>query len=284
MNSQTNAVFGDAFAHRRARRPSVRGHRRRRSRFNAHSNSQGQFNSHSSDRDVTTGGDERELGWSTHARTNRRVIVRLRQTLREAIEREDFEACARARDALRVADPREGLRKALTNAIADERYDIAGKLRDEIKALDAEEDALDRAPSVSRAVTRGIVVEVRAEYQPARSSPATGAYFHAYTVTITNASNEASKVKLLSRSWLITDGQGRCESVKGAGVIGQQPTLAVGESFTYASACPLRTPRGTMEGFYRFVELDAKVDGDEIELVPRGEFDAEVAVFGLDAT
>ena len=46
-------------------------------------------------------------------------------------------------------------------------------------------------------------------------------------------------VQLLTRHWIITDGTGQVEEVKGPGVVGKQPTLAPGESFDYTSGCPL---------------------------------------------
>lgn len=43
---------------------------------------------------------------------------------------------------------------------------------------------------------------------------------------------------------------------RGPGVIGEQPILAPGKQFEYESACPLRTPVGTMEGEYEMGVLD----------------------------
>ena len=47
-------------------------------------------------------------------------------------------------------------------------------------------------------------------------------------------------MQLLTRHWIITDGTGHVEEVNGPGVVGKQPMLAPGESFTYTSGCPLR--------------------------------------------
>ena len=215
--------------------------------------------------------------------STKRIVKQLREELERCVAEEDFARCAEVRDKLLDADPKARHERAMALAIEEERYADAARARDEIRAIEAAEDALERAPSRSSCVTRGIRVDVEAVYQRLRSAPASNAFFHTYTVTITNENNDADAVQLLSRSWLITDGQGRCETVKGAGVIGQQPTLRKGQSFTYASACPLRTPRGTMEGFYRFVEFTVS-EHDENELVPRDEFDAEISTFGLDAT
>ncbi len=70
----------------------------------------------------------------------------------------------------------------------------------------------------------------------------------AYFVRIENQG--ASEVQLLRRQWTITDADGHVQHVEGAGVIGQQPTLAPGDAHEYHSACVLPTFEGTMEGTY----------------------------------
>ena len=121
--------------------------------------------------------------------------------------------------------------------------------------------------SMSEAVTRGVRVQVLAEYSPERSAPAAGRWFFLYTVTI---SNEGSvTVQLLTRHWIITDGNHRVEEVKGPGVIGEQPVLEPGKSFTYTSGCPLQTPFGRMEGTYQMVTRSGEA------------FDAVIAPFAL---
>ncbi len=121
--------------------------------------------------------------------------------------------------------------------------------------------------SESEAVTEGVRVRVRARYVPERSDPARRGWFFAYTVLISNESDRT--VQLLSRHWIITDGEGNTEEVRGPGVVGAQPVLPPGESFEYTSACPLRTPFGTMHGTYQMVTKDG--DG----------FDAVIAPFSL---
>ena len=108
---------------------------------------------------------------------------------------------------------------------------------------------------------------VSAEYAAARSVPADSQWFFLYTITITNEGHET--VQLLTRHWIITDGTGRVEEVRGPGVIGQQPTLAPGESFTYTSGCPLTTPFGMMQGSYQMVTKDEE------------QFDVTIAPFTL---
>ncbi len=120
---------------------------------------------------------------------------------------------------------------------------------------------------MSKAVTRGLKIEVESEYIPDRSNPERNVYFFAYHVVITNEGEET--VQLITRHWIITNGDGRKEEVKGPGVVGEQPILAPGESFEYSSFCPLDTPFGMMHGSYQM-----KTEGGL-------EFDAEIAPFTL---
>ena len=119
----------------------------------------------------------------------------------------------------------------------------------------------------SEAVTRGVRVSVQSEYAPERSQPARNQWFFLYTVTISNEGDDA--VQLLARHWIITDGKGRVEEVRGPGVVGKQPTLAPGESFEYTSGCPLPTPFGIMEGTYQMTTASGE------------RFDAKIAPFTL---
>ena len=120
---------------------------------------------------------------------------------------------------------------------------------------------------MSETVTRGIRVKVESEFVPERSDPHNGEFFFAYHVTIENHGSEP--VRLLSRHWIITDGMGKEEQVRGPGVVGKQPRLAPGERFQYSSACPLSTQIGSMHGSYQMV-----TDAGE-------NFDAEIAPFTL---
>jgi len=119
------------------------------------------------------------------------------------------------------------------------------------------------------AVTHGVRVTVTPSYLEDQSHPEEGRYFFAYTVEITNLN--AERVRLRDRYWKIIDGEGRVQEVRGAGVVGQQPVLGPGESFTYTSGCPLDTPDGTMQGCY----------GMERGIGER--FHAEIPAFSLDS-
>jgi ApaG protein len=125
----------------------------------------------------------------------------------------------------------------------------------------------DRTPY--RAITRGIAVSVEPTYLEANSSPATSQYLWAYRVTIENQGRET--VQLLSRHWMITNARGEFTEIKGPGVIGKQPLLKPGESYSYTSGAPLNTPSGMMGGSYQ-------MESDRGEL-----FDIEIPTFSLDS-
>jgi ApaG protein len=99
---------------------------------------------------------------------------------------------------------------------------------------------------MSDTTTRGVRVEVESEYLADRSDGRTWSF--AYHVRITNEGDET--VQLVSREWIITDGDGNVERVKGPGVVGEHPILEPGASFEYTSFCPLPTEVGAMEGSY----------------------------------
>jgi ApaG protein len=103
---------------------------------------------------------------------------------------------------------------------------------------------------------------------PEESSPDESRYFFAYTVEIINLGLE--RVQLRARFWRITDEQGRVQEVRGTGVVGEEPVLGPGESYSYISGCPLTTPSGTMQGSY------------VMETASGETFDAEIPAFSLD--
>jgi ApaG protein len=101
---------------------------------------------------------------------------------------------------------------------------------------------------MSDATTRGIRIEVESEYLADRSDPAAHEYYVAYHVRISNVGSEISQLE--SREWIITDGNGHVERVKGPGVVGDYPVPSPGASYEYTSFCPLTTEAGMMHGTY----------------------------------
>ncbi len=108
----------------------------------------------------------------------------------------------------------------------------------------------------STATTDGIRVSVKSQYLADQSVPQSKRYVFAYTVTIANEGGEPAQLQ--TRHWIITDGNGKVEEVKGPGVVGQTPYLRPGEQFEYTSGCILQTPRGQMHGSYQMVRPDGR--------------------------
>jgi ApaG protein len=121
--------------------------------------------------------------------------------------------------------------------------------------------------SMSTSVTHGIRVTVRSQYIPERSSPKGGQYAFAYTVRIANEGEAPAQLR--SRHWIITDGEGKVQEVRGEGVVGEKPLLKPGQAFEYTSWCMLATPHGSMRGTYQMIRTDGS------------EFDAQIAPFAL---
>ncbi len=120
---------------------------------------------------------------------------------------------------------------------------------------------------MSSAITQGIRVTVASEYMEERSTPTAGEYAFAYTVHISNEGDAVAQLR--SRHWIITDGNGKIQEVRGDGVVGAQPRLQPGQAFEYTSWCMLPTAHGSMHGSYQMVREDGE------------RFDAQIAPFSL---
>ncbi|CAN7152584.1 ApaG protein [Rhizobium tibeticum] len=120
-----------------------------------------------------------------------------------------------------------------------------------------------------RALTRDIEVVVEPFYLEEQSDPEDDRYVWGYKIVISN--NSDTTVRLVNRYWNITDQNGIVDEVTGAGVVGEQPRLAPGDTYEYSSGCPLDTPSGLMFGHYQ-------METDEGEL-----FDVEIPAFSLDS-
>jgi ApaG protein len=118
-------------------------------------------------------------------------------------------------------------------------------------------------------ITRGLKVIVRPQFLEGQSKPDEGHFVWAYTITVENHGRET--VTLRSRYWKITDANGKVQEVQGPGVVGEQPTLAPGDSFQYTSGCPLHTPSGFMVGSYQMQTATGQM------------FDIDIPAFSLDS-
>ncbi|HEX7650529.1 MAG TPA: Co2+/Mg2+ efflux protein ApaG [Noviherbaspirillum sp.] len=99
-------------------------------------------------------------------------------------------------------------------------------------------------------------VSVKTRYLAEQSEPERSNYAFAYTITIRNTGQVAAQ--LISRHWVIVDGNNHMEEVRGLGVVGHQPLLQPGEQFEYTSGTALATPQGSMSGSYFCVAEDGE--------------------------
>jgi ApaG protein len=117
--------------------------------------------------------------------------------------------------------------------------------------------------------TSNIRITVKPQFLEGHSRPDEGHFVWAYTIKIENLGQET--VTLRTRYWKITDARGRIQEVRGAGVVGEQPTLQPGQSFEYTSGAPLPTPSGFMAGAYQMQTADGRL------------FNVDIPAFSLDS-
>lgn len=118
------------------------------------------------------------------------------------------------------------------------------------------------------ATTEGFNVRVTPTYLQEQSTPEERRWMWAYTIEIENVGVETAQLK--SRHWMIIDANGHIREVDGPGVVGEQPVLYPGDSFTYTSGCPLETSSGFMRGHYEMQSADGRL------------FRVEIPSFSLD--
>lgn len=99
-----------------------------------------------------------------------------------------------------------------------------------------------------------IDVSVAARFLDEQSAPAENRYVFAYTITIANTGSVPAR--LISRHWIITDGNGKVSEVRGEGVVGEQPWMRPGDDYSYTSGAVIETSLGTMEGTYQMLADD----------------------------
>lgn len=121
-----------------------------------------------------------------------------------------------------------------------------------------------------------VVVTVQPQYIENQSIPAEQRFVFAYHVDIYNSGFHP--VQLMTRHWMITDGNGTLEEVQGDGVVGENPTIGPGDSYQYSSGAVLSTQVGSMSGHYGMrlcLEAEEETEGDALL------FDAQIPVFTL---
>jgi ApaG protein len=91
-------------------------------------------------------------------------------------------------------------------------------------------------------------VKVSTRYIPDHSAPDEQRFVFAYDIIVRNEGNEP--VQLLTRHWIITDGDGKTQEVRGEGVVGEQPVIPPGTEYRYTSGTLLNTEVGSMQGSF----------------------------------
>ncbi len=109
-----------------------------------------------------------------------------------------------------------------------------------------------------------IKIQVQTRYIPEQSHPEAERFVFAYLITIRNLSEET--VQLMTRSWLVTDANGKQMRIEGEGVVGEQPIIAANDEYTYTSGTALETPLGVMQGYYGM--LNANGEPFRVEISP----------------
>ena len=117
--------------------------------------------------------------------------------------------------------------------------------------------------------TSDIYIKVESVYLDDRSEPEDDHYVWAYHVFIENRGSQT--ITLHARQWIITADDGTTQIVEGEGVVGEQPTLAPGDSFEYTSGTPLNTPSGIMVGSYFMIDNEGH------------DFKVDIPAFSLDS-
>lgn len=129
--------------------------------------------------------------------------------------------------------------------------------------------SLARAALTFRQTTAGIDVAVSPSFLEHQSNPGEKLFVWSYEIEISNQGPKP--VQLLARHWRIYSAHGQLIEVKGAGVVGDQPRLKPGASYSYTSYTHLPTPSGLMVGTYSMQEDDGEA------------FDVAIPPFSLDS-
>ena len=108
--------------------------------------------------------------------------------------------------------------------------------------------------AAEQSLAESIQIEVASKFEPEQSDIDTNRYVFSYTVTIKNTAS--FNVQLLSRRWVVTDGNEKQQEIEGDGVIGKQPVIEPNTSYQYSSGTVLETNVGSMFGHYNMVTAE----------------------------
>ncbi|XP_055695495.1 polymerase delta-interacting protein 2 [Lutzomyia longipalpis] len=123
---------------------------------------------------------------------------------------------------------------------------------------------------VHKETTEGVRVTVIPFYMGCRETPAASVYWWRYCIRLENL-GELS-VQLRERHWRIFSLSGTLETVRGRGVVGQEPVLSPRlPAFQYSSHVSLQAPSGHMWGTFRLEREDGHT------------FDCRIPPFSLES-
>ena len=93
-------------------------------------------------------------------------------------------------------------------------------------------------------------------HQPDAQTPPDRPHCFVYFVSIRNDS--AATVTIKGRKWVVKNARGEITAVEGDGVVGQFPTLAPGEKFSYNSYHLVDHPPAVAEGSYLGIDQNGR--------------------------
>ncbi|NRA20963.1 MAG: Co2+/Mg2+ efflux protein ApaG [Oceanospirillaceae bacterium] len=114
---------------------------------------------------------------------------------------------------------------------------------------------------------KNIEIVVESKFEAEQSDAEAKRFVFTYSITIKNKADFA--IQLLSRRWVVTDGNHKQQEIQGEGVIGVQPVIDANSSYQYSSGAILETDVGSMFGHYNMVTAEGVT------------FKAEIAAFTL---
>ena len=104
------------------------------------------------------------------------------------------------------------------------------------------------------AITDNIQVDVFPSYEENQSNIIEQKHIFTYNISISNHGTE--DIRVVARHWEIQDEDGSNLVVDGEGVVGEQPIIEPGATYTYNSFCLLKGYRGSMKGHY-IIDLES---------------------------
>ncbi|MFN0203848.1 MAG: Co2+/Mg2+ efflux protein ApaG [Bacteroidia bacterium] len=110
-------------------------------------------------------------------------------------------------------------------------------------------------------ITHNIKVSVKTSFLPQNSSLRHQHFVFAYQIEIENLSAET--IQVLKREWLIVNGFGQKQIVRGEGVVGEKPIIAPNKKYSYISGTHFPYTVGCMSGFYEIVRFET---GDIVQV------------------